>query len=108
MKDHVYQVQFVEVLDNGHVLFDIDLGFNIRSKRPFKIYTDDRYTYEHAWDSIASWLSEADEILVKSIRPRIGQYYADISFRRGEEWYNVTKLLVENQLVWGKKENASK
>lgn len=107
MKDHVYHADFVEVMDNGHILFDVDLGFGIRNQRPFRLYVDGRYTYDQAWDSIASWLSEAEEILVKSVRPRIGQYYADITFRRAEEWYNVTKLLIENQLVWGNKD-ASK
>ncbi len=107
MNDHVYPVEFVEVMDNGHILFDVDLGFGIRNMRPFKLFANGRHTYEHAWDSVASWLSGADEILVKSVRPRIGQYYADITFRRGEEWYNVSKLLVENRLVWDKA-NASK
>lgn len=103
MRDHVYPATFVDVTDNGYLLFDIDLGFGIKNEnQPFRLYTNGRYTFlDSTWDAIVSWLREAEEVLVKSIRHSIGQYYADVSFRRGEEWYNLLKLLDEENLLWG-------
>lgn len=107
MRDYVYEAKFVDVLPNGFVLLDLDLGFGIRNNRPFKLHLEKLWLYDHAWDAIASWLSEADKIMLKSISPAPGQFYADISFQRDNKWYNLLKLLSDEGFLW-KGNNASK
>jgi hypothetical protein len=100
MRDYVYEAEFIDILPNGFILLDLDLGFGIRNKRPFKLYLEKLWLYDSAWDAIPSWLSKAEKIMVKSISPDPGQFYADISFQKEGKWYNLLKLLAEEGFVW--------
>lgn len=104
---HIYRVEFCEMLPNGFLMFEVDLGFNIKMKRAFRLHLKGNYLYDTAWDSMKMWFEMADEIYVKSIRPQPAQYYADITFRIEERWYNVLTLLRDNKLLWTGEQDAS-
>lgn len=107
---HVYAAEFIQVLDNGHLLLDVDLGFGIRNERVFKLFVgEDTFLYGCAWEAVEEWLSGTEYILIKTTRPKPGQFYADITFRREDgQWYNVAQLLNDNNLIWKGKDARAK
>lgn len=107
MRDHVYPCRFIDILPNGFVLLELDLGFGLRNTRPFRLHLDGVLLYDSAWDAIPSWLSQADAIMVKSISPSPGQFYADISFKAEDRWYNLLRLLAEEGYTWKGQADAS-
>lgn len=100
-ESHIYEADFCEVLPNGLIVFEIDLGFDLKIKRAFKPYLKNYYLYDEAWRAMKQWFEMAEELYIKSIKPQPAQYYADITFRIGERWYNVLTLLKDNKLLWG-------
>jgi len=109
MNDHVYRASDPKITENGRLLLTLDLGFGVYHRACFRLFMDGYMPKsDDMWHATGDFLNAADMIFVKSVQYCYGQYEADISFKAEGAWYNLTKLLIENQLLWGKEDNASK
>lgn len=82
------------------MLLDLDLGFEVIRRQSFRLIGIKPAVRRHLVISrIEDELEPAQALLVKSERRKGGRYIGDITYKHGDQWYNLSKHLVDNNFM---------
>lgn len=89
----IYPVKKVEQVEGSQIKVLLDLGFGMSKEQEFSLMGVRGQESIAVKDVIDYHLSTATDIMLRSFKTLNG-YKADISYRIGEEWLNMSKTVI--------------